>query len=56
MHRFTVIIPKDLYHKLLEKQHERKVAGETNTTMSQFVREALEAYLKDGKERESGKD
>jgi len=48
MHRFTVIIPKELYHKLLQLQHERKLGGESNTSMSQFVREALEAYLKDG--------
>jgi len=54
MHRFTVIIPKDLYHKLLELQHQKKVSGEVNTTMSQFVREALEAYLKNSPGQESG--
>ena len=45
VHRFTVIIPKALYHKLLEVHLQKKLDGDTRATMSTVVREALEAYL-----------
>jgi len=53
LHRFTVIIPKVLYHKLLEVHLQKKLEGDTRATMSTVVREALEAYLQNSPKRES---
>jgi len=54
--RFTVILPDELYHKLLEINYKKKLAGvRGQASMSDVVREALEAYLKNSPKRESGK-
>ena len=45
MQRFTVVLPQELYLKLLEVKHQKKMAGGTQASMSDIVREALEMYL-----------
>jgi len=44
--RFTVALSDELYHKLLEIKHQKKLAGvRGHAAMSEIVREALEQYL-----------
>jgi len=44
--RFTVALSDELYHKLLEIKHQKKLAGvRGHAAMSEIVREALEKYL-----------
>jgi len=44
--RFTVVLSDELYHKLLEIKHQKKLAGvRGHAAMSEIVREALEKYL-----------
>ena len=52
MQRFTVVLPQELYLKLLEVKHQKKMAGSTQANMSDIVREALEMYLKNSPKRE----
>ena len=53
MQRFTVVLPQELYLKLLGVKHQKKMAGSTQASMSDIVREALEAYLENNQKRES---
>ncbi len=46
MPRFTVVLPQEAYVKLMELTHAKKVAGELKASMSDLVREAVDAYLK----------
>ena len=52
MQRFTLVLPDDLYRKLLEVKHQKKMAGSTQANMSDIVREALETYLENSTKRE----